>query len=164
MSAEINLSISYLDSNKVNARLFQYAVIVARYKHQWLFVRQTTRDTYELPAGRREPGETIEQTARRELWEETGATVYDLQSISAFYVGQRTVSENDIQQDDSLGMLYFAEVYQLGQRPEDSEIGELLTDDHMPQPLSYPDIQPCLFERVKAALNEIGHQTSNQCS
>ncbi len=149
-----NLKISYIDKNKVCDKLFHYAVVVARYKHQWLFVRQTVRDTYELPAGRREPAETIEQTAMRELWEETGAIEYDLQAVSAFYVGVKNVSEQDIQLSDSFGMLYFAEVYQLGQRPDYSEIGELLISDHLPHPLSYPEIQPRLFDKAKAILNQ----------
>ena len=55
--------------------LLRFAVICARYQNQWLLVRHRERRTWECPGGHREPGEDIDATARRELWEETGALV-----------------------------------------------------------------------------------------
>ena len=50
------------------------AVVAARYEGKWLLCRHRDRDTWELPGGHREAGETIAETAMRELREETGAT------------------------------------------------------------------------------------------
>ena len=59
--------------NTVDDSLLKFAVILSRYQGKWLFCQHRDRDTYECPGGRREAGEKIEHTARRELYEETGA-------------------------------------------------------------------------------------------
>jgi len=38
-----------------------------------VFCKHKDRDTFEFPGGHREKDEKIEETAKRELWEETGA-------------------------------------------------------------------------------------------
>ena len=55
----------------VDDALLKYAVIIAKHQGKWVFCRHRERDTLEIPGGHREPGETILETARRELAEET---------------------------------------------------------------------------------------------
>ncbi len=126
---------------------FRYAVIAARHAGQWLFVRQKTRDSYELPAGRRESGESIEGTARRELFEETGAVRFDLEAICAFAVSQ---ADQDTDPEGDCGMLYLAEVYEKGDVPPNSEIGEVRQGVKLPEPLHYPEVQPKLHALAQA--------------
>ena len=45
------------------------------------------------------------------------------------------------------GRLYLAEVYELGEVPDISEIAEIILLDHLPENLTYPDIQPFLFSK-----------------
>lgn len=60
------------------------AVIVMNSKEEVLLqLRQDTKE-WGLPGGAMEPGETIEQTARRELFEETGLTCESLRFINVF--------------------------------------------------------------------------------
>ena len=56
--------------------LLKFAVIIARTGGKWVFCKHRERDTYEVPGGHREEGESIDDTAKRELREETGATAF----------------------------------------------------------------------------------------
>ena len=58
--------IGTIDDNKL-----LFAVIMAKFRGQWLYVRHRDRDTWEIPGGHREENETIYETASRELIEET---------------------------------------------------------------------------------------------
>ena len=60
--------------NEVPDDKLQIAVIAARYQDKWVFCRHKQRVTWEMPGGHKEQGETTEGAAKRELWEETGAT------------------------------------------------------------------------------------------
>ena len=116
----------------------KYAVICARYNGKWVFCKHKNRDTYEIPGGHREDSEDIEATAKRELWEETGAKDFDICPVC-------TYSFTDY------GMLYFAEIRSFGELPP-LEIEKIKLFDDMPENLTYPAIQPYLFERVQEFL------------
>lgn len=141
--------ISYFSEEAVEQGLLRYAVIVTSYQDQWVFVRQKTRLTYELPAGRRETAESIEETARRELWEETGALEYILRPVCAFHVGEQYVSADQLNDQTPCGMLYTAQVTRFGDIPAASEISEKIICSQFPEPLSYPDVQPELFQMAQ---------------
>lgn len=118
----------------------KFAVIVARSEGKWVFCKHRQRDTYECPGGHREPGENIEQTARRELWEETGAEKFSLREIGPYVV--------DDEGTLTCGMFYFAEIESFGVLPE-LEIERIELMDTLPEAWSYPQIQPYLLERVR---------------
>ena len=63
---------------QVDDKRLRFAVIVARHKGKWVFCKHRERDTYELPGGHREPGESILEAARRELQEETAAAAFSI--------------------------------------------------------------------------------------
>ena len=62
----------------------KFAVIAARYRSKWVFCKHKERNTYEIPGGHRECGETIDDAARRELYEETGATDFELTKVCVY--------------------------------------------------------------------------------
>lgn len=131
--------------SKVEDHLLKYAVIMARHQNKWLFCRHQDRDTYEIPGGRRELAESIDDCAKRELIEETGAKNFTLIPV-AVYAVQRTDSVSD-KQTQSYGMLYFAQVKELSNQLE-FEIADVILADTIPDKLTYPLIQAKLFDRV----------------
>ena len=102
------------------------------------------RNTYEIPGGHREQGETIEQTARRELYEETGAVDYTLTSVCVYSV----IADDNFNGEETFGKLYFAEVKSLEDELH-SEIERIILSSELPESLTYPTIQPKLLAEVQ---------------
>lgn len=119
---------------------FKYAVIAAYSDKGWVFVRHHDRATWEIPGGRKEPGETIEETARRELWEESGAVDFDLIPIGPYHVTRNL--------DGAYGMFYLAYIRRFEELPG-HEIAARQFSETLPEALTYPNIQPYLFTLAK---------------
>lgn len=117
-----------------------YSVIAARYRGKWIFIKHRQRGSFEMPAGHIEEKETPEETAVRELREETGALDFKLFCVATYSV------ERDGKR--GYGRLFFAEIETLGEIIDVSEVEEVIYSDELPYPLTYPDIQPRLFEKV----------------
>ncbi|MBH1939985.1 NUDIX domain-containing protein [Mobilitalea sibirica] len=129
----------------IEDELLEFAVIVSRYHSKWVFCTHRERNTYEVPGGHREPGETILETAKRELYEETGAVEYSLYPVCVYSVKGK---EQEIEgSKETYGMLYFAEVSRFEELP-DYEIEKVVFLDELPSNLTYPFIQPKLMEKV----------------
>jgi 8-oxo-dGTP diphosphatase len=122
-----------------------YSVIAATYKGKWVFVRHHKRSTFEIPGGHIEKGESSFQAAERELMEETGAINFNLSCISTYSV--KTNNET------GFGRLYYADINEIGDIPDISEIAEVILSDTLPENLTHPLIQPHLFDKVLEFLN-----------
>ena len=120
-----------------------YVTAVARYQNQWVFARHKERSTWDLPGGRREEGETPIEAMRRELWEETGALQAEITPICAYGVGG----------GEKCGMLFFADIQELGPLPETFEMAQLQFLDKLPEKQTYPEIYPHLFLHIQGWLN-----------
>ncbi|NMA83106.1 MAG: NUDIX domain-containing protein [Epulopiscium sp.] len=127
----------------VDDSLLKFAVIVANHKGKWVFCKHKERDTYECPGGHREPGETILETAKRELWEETGASKFDLRKICVY-----SVIKNG---EETFGMLFFAEIEMFEELPK-MEIEKIELFDGLPEKWTYPLIQPKLMKKIQTAI------------
>lgn len=122
----------------------KFAVIVSKYKGKFVYARHKERETWETPGGHRELNEDINDTAARELREETGADKFTIRPICDYLCDYSIERENV---DKSYGRLYYAEIEKLGELP-DLEIAEIALFESMPENLTYPEIQPVLFHRV----------------
>ena len=54
---------------------YKYVVVMSKYQGKILLSRHRDRTTWETQGGHIEPGEQEEETALREIWEETGLRV-----------------------------------------------------------------------------------------
>lgn len=130
----------------IDDSLLKFAVIISKLNGKWVYCKHKERDTYEIPGGRRETGESILGTAKRELYEETGAVEYKLETICAYSViGKNRANESG---EESFGMLYFAEIEKFEMELH-SEIERVELFDEMPKKLTYPEIQPLLIKEFE---------------
>lgn len=129
---------------EVNDELLEFAVIIVKYRNQWVLCKHKQRTTYEFAGGHREKGEPILETAKRELYEETGAIQFELHLIGAYFV--------EAESKKNYGALYLAEVIEFGILP-DFEMEKILFFEELPNNWTYPLIQPYLFQFLKRALN-----------
>ena len=60
---------------------YKYVVICSYYQDKWLLSKHKKRDTWEMQGGHIEEGETPHDTAKRELYEESGVREADLYYI-----------------------------------------------------------------------------------
>ena len=125
--------------------LLKFAVIFAKTEGKWVFCKHKERDTYELPGGHRELGETILEAAKRELVEETGAIEFDIKPICVYSVKGKT-KVNKSEEDISFGMLYYADIFSFGEIH--SEIEKIVITDTLVDNWTYPLIQPRLLEEA----------------
>ena len=143
------LTVTFHPTEEIHDRYLKFAVIVAQSHGRWVLCRHKQRSTWEIPGGHREADEAIAETARRELWEETGATKASIQPICVYNVLQNGIP--------SYGMLYYADILELHSLPKGSEIAEIASFETLPENLTYPAIQPHLYNYV---LSQISKKTA----
>jgi len=132
--------VEFYDPEFIPEEKLTYSVITARFRGNWVLVRHRERRTLEIPGGHIEENETSSQAAERELREETGASRFSLECVSTYSV--------TMDGKTGYGRLYFAEVYEMAEPSDQFEIGEVILMTSLPENLTYPLIQPRLFEEV----------------
>ena len=137
------LEVKFYD--QVADNLLKFAVIISKTEGKWVFCKHKDRDTYEVPGGHRELGESIMDTAKRELMEETGATEFDIKPICVYSVKGKT-RVNEKEDEESFGMLFIADIVSFEELH--SEIEEILITDTLVENWTYPLIQPKLIEEA----------------
>lgn len=124
--------------------LLKFAVILSRADNKWVFCKHKDRTTYEVPGGHREPGENILDTAKRELYEETGALDFTIKPVCVYSV----IARDNFDGEESFGMLYFAEIKSF-EKELHSEMEKIILSEEPVENWTYPEIQPRLLEEAK---------------
>jgi 8-oxo-dGTP diphosphatase len=137
---ELPLMIVTLHEAAVHEVSLSYVVIFIKQGEEWVLVRHRERSTWEFAGGHIEAGESPDEAAARELYEETGAETYSLYPICIYSVSREEVPA-------SHGMLYFAAVDKFGPLPE-YEMEEIRSFREIPEDVTYPGIYPTLIGRV----------------
>ncbi len=133
----------------VDDKLLKFAVIVSKTNGKLVFCKHKERDTYEIPGGHRESGETIIEAAKRELMEETGATQFCITPVCVYSVKGKT-RVNKSSDDISFGMIFVADIASF-EKELHSEIEKIMITNDLNNAFAwtYPAIQPKLLEEVR---------------
>jgi 8-oxo-dGTP diphosphatase len=137
---DYQLSFQNLSSNRLS---FNYVVIVAKYEGQLVWVRKFGSNSWEIPGGHIEEGETPEFAAKRELWEETGAIEFKIVPICDF--------EIKTNESTSYNRLFFSDIQKLEKLPA-LEIEEILFCNQTPSVLTHGKIQLELIQKANETL------------
>lgn len=130
--------------DNVNDSLLKFAVIISKHNGKWVLCKHKERSTYEVPGGHREKGEDIFETAKRELYEETGATDFEIKSVCVYSV----TAPDNFDGQETFGMLYFADIKEF-ELELHSEIEKIEFFDELPTNWTYPLIQPKLLKEFE---------------
>lgn len=144
------VKVNFYELNTIEDNKLLFAVIMTKFNGHWLYVRHKDRNTWEIPGGHREENENINDTASRELFEETGATKFKLTPVCVYSVE----TDENIEYTQSFGQLFYSEVETLDNILH-FEIVETKLFDDIPDNLTYPLIQPFLHKKILEFLNKI---------
>lgn len=128
----------------VDDNLLKFAVIAAKTNGKWIFCKHKNRNTLEMPGGHREEGEDILATAKRELYEETGAIRFEIRPVCVYSV----TTPNNFDGNETFGMLYYADISEF-ENELHCEIEKIVITDNLPTDWTYPEIQPALLKEIR---------------
>ena len=133
--------IQLFDLGYCEEKEYTRVVCVCRYKEKYVFSFNKKRNGWEIPGGHSEEGETWEKAAKREVYEETGATKVKLTPVCVYKI-------------TTFALLCFCEILEMGELPEEYEMSKVVLSNELPDNLTFPDTYKALFERVKKELKE----------
>lgn len=118
---------------------YKYVVVLSDYDGKIMLSRHKDRTTWETQGGHIEVGETPIEAAKRELYEESGASDFEIAPLCDYWA---CIEETN---DWANGMAFLAKIKTLSSIP-DSEMAEIKLFSTLPANLTYPDITLTLFD------------------
>ena len=132
--------IKTFDLGYCNEKEYTRVVCVCRYKGKYVFSYNKKRNGWEIPGGHIEEGESWQEAAKREMYEETGATDIKLYPVCVYKIS-------------TFGLLCYCEILEMDELPEEYEMEKIMLSDELPDNLTYPDSSKIYFDTVKEKMN-----------
>lgn len=113
----------------------RHVLVICRFKGQWLLTRHNERGL-EFPGGKVEAGESLQEAAIREVYEETGAHLKDLEWFAEYVVFSeipfcKTVFTGRIEKVDRVPLLETQGIVLSGNLELDDSYSFLMKDEGM---------------------------------
>ncbi len=134
------LEVKLYDLGYCKEREYTRVVCVCKYKDKYVFSYNKKRCGWEIPGGHIEEGETWRETAKREMYEETGATKIKVTPVCVYKIS-------------TFGILCFCEILEMEELPKEYEMERIMLSDKLPLNLTYPDTYKLYFETVKEKMD-----------
>ena len=135
------LEVKLFDLGYCDESEYTRVVCVSKYKGKYVFCYNKKRNGWEIPGGHIEEGETWEEAAKREMYEETGATKIKLIPISVYKIS-------------SFALLCYCEIEEMQELPKEYEMDKILLTDTLPDNMTYPDTFKLYFDTVNKRMEE----------
>jgi len=123
----------------------RFVVVCSFYLGKMLLSYHSGHQSWETQGGHIEQGETPEDAARRELYEESGVENAEIIPVCDYFAYDSEGSSN--------GRVYAALIHQLGKLP-DHEMSRIQAFEAFPDNLTYPSVTPVLFKEAQEVINQ----------
>lgn len=133
--------IKIFDLGYCEEKEYTRVVCVCKYKDKFVFSYNKKRNGWEIPGGHIEQGETWQDAAKREMYEETGATKIKLEPVCVYKIS-------------TFALLCYCEILELEELSQEYEMSKIMLSDGLPDNLTFPEAFKLYFDIVKKYLNK----------